>query len=146
MKRSLILNVIMMLGFAALIVNSAAALDYPHTDVGISAPVTCGDCHYSHGDPPWKPSTPANIDETFYNNQCMSCHSGSPGTDVKTHSSIQVDGGYGNWSIECWHCHDAHENEQFDDHIPEVYIETGTVVQVLPDTPAGKTTLRDIHQ
>ena len=122
----------------------ADALDYPHTDIGVSTPVNCGDCHYSHGDPPWKPTAPVNIDETFYNNLCLSCHDSVTATDVKTHSSIQVDGGYRDWSIECWKCHDAHEHEQFDDHIPDVYIETGTVGQILLDTPiAGETTLRD---
>ena len=54
----------------------AYALDYPHTDEGTSGLnyISCGDCHFSHGDPQWWDGDPLNLDDTFYNNQCWSCH------------------------------------------------------------------------
>jgi predicted CxxxxCH...CXXCH cytochrome family protein len=134
MKKALIVNMFIALSMVVFSAANAYAMDYPHTDIGVSSPISCGDCHYNHGDPPWKPSSPANIDETFYNNQCLSCHDGSPGTDIKTHSSLQVDGSYGQWSIECWKCHDTHDHEQFDAYPTSsggAYLDEGTVADVV---------------
>jgi predicted CxxxxCH...CXXCH cytochrome family protein len=105
------------------------ALDYPHTNYpsGVNT-INCGDCHFTHGTPPWD-TPPSNIDETFYNNLCFQCHNDVIAPTERTHSSLQLDNSYGNWSIQCWKCHDPHAHEQPDAYgssSPSSYLYSGT--------------------
>ena len=89
-----------------------AGLDPPHTGT-----VGCLSCHqmtstYPKLLPPLGLS-PQNIDETIANATCTQCHCTDPDVPcVATHSSRQADNGYGNWSVECWVCHNQHLQEQ----------------------------------
>ncbi len=125
-RTQIIKALILALGLS-LVAISARALDYPHTNYPstLTNIINCGDCHFSHGAPPWDTS-PNNIDETFYNNLCWTCHEGVIATDVKTHSSLQTDNSYGDWTIQCWECHDPHAHEQPDAYIPDSYLDSGT--------------------
>ncbi len=99
------------------------AMDYPHND---SNTVSCEKCHYVWGSEPSLMIEGLlygnNIDDTHYNSLCWSCHNSVKATDVETHSSLQIDNGYGDWSIECVECHDAHGNYQFRTYGSSSYI------------------------
>jgi predicted outer membrane repeat protein len=95
----------------------------PDVSVGVEGPhnsvnsIGCDNCHdVSTSNPYFMPSwtvhPPQNIDDTQLNTLCWSCHNDIPVPYVKTHSSLQTGNKYGNWTIECWTCHDPHIQEQ----------------------------------
>ncbi len=44
---------------------------------------------------------------------CQGCHvDGGRAPAVETHSSRTTDDGYGNWEVDCWGCHDPHQQMQ----------------------------------
>lgn len=108
-KTLLMVTVICLAGVSA---NAHEMLQWPHND-------GCDYCHHSHhsGEPSLLPATtnipPTNIEETQYNNLCQSCHATGGGPFVNTHSSVQIDNGYGDWSVDCRTCHDPHLHEQY---------------------------------
>ena len=76
--------------------QDARAIDPPHYG-------PCGVCHSSHG-----ASYP-----TLVSQLCEGCHfEGGPALAVETHSSLTTDNGYGNWHVDCWGCHDPHNQHQ----------------------------------
>ena len=99
--------------FLVALADARAALDAPHD---ASSGTGCLSCHqmtstYPKLLPPL--GHPAqNIDDTIANNSCWSCHNDTTAPFVQTHSSLQTDNGYGNWSVECWVCHNQHMQEQ----------------------------------
>jgi predicted CxxxxCH...CXXCH cytochrome family protein len=106
----------------------AYALDYPHTDEGLfdNDIYNCNDCHFDqggHSPPTWYNPQLNTLDDTFYNQQCRSCHytgGESPGPFKKPHSSNSMETTqYGNWRIQCWQCHDPHAQEQIDDDLAD---------------------------
>jgi predicted CxxxxCH...CXXCH cytochrome family protein len=114
--------------------HSAGFLDYPHKYDG------CSNCHLGHhsGEPSLlPPHNCTSIDDTQHNTICASCHDSITATFVKTHSSIQTDTDYGDWSVECRTCHYPHKQMQLrtygvDSHL---YSEQSDNIQL--DTPAA---------
>jgi hypothetical protein len=84
------------------------------------------------------------IDETQHNNLCESCHDSITAPFVKTHSSIQTDNGYGDWSVECRTCHNPHEQMQFREYGSESHLYSEQSDDIQLDTPAaGQSQLTD---
>lgn len=105
---------------------------YPHIELNDTE---CVSCHFvdSRNDdllPDWAFQQQLNIDDTPYNNLCRYCHNDIEAPYVKTHSSISIDNGYGNWSMECRTCHDPHQPKQFIVYGSNVYLDTGIVGSV----------------
>ncbi|MBI5576280.1 MAG: hypothetical protein HY896_07945 [Deltaproteobacteria bacterium] len=105
---------------------------YPHIELNDTE---CVSCHFvdSRNDdllPDWAFQAPVNIDDTPYNNLCRYCHNGVEAPFVRTHSSISIDNGYGNWSMECRTCHDPHQPAQLIGYGSDTHLDTGTVVSV----------------
>lgn len=103
------------------------SLDYPHFSINI---IGCDSCHFVYGSqpslmPPWTEHIPQDIDDTQYNTLCWSCHNDIDAPHVKTHSSIQTDSGYSNWTVECRVCHAPHYQQQFRIHGSASYIYSG---------------------
>jgi hypothetical protein len=112
-----------------------AQLDAPHNT---STATGCLSCHqmnstYPNMLPPLV-TVPQNIDDTNSNNLCWSCHTGTGGNDeplhVPTHSSLQTDNGYGDWTVECWVCHNQHSQEQLKRYGSASYVYTGNYAGV----------------
>ncbi|MHB8809875.1 MAG: cytochrome c3 family protein [Desulfobulbaceae bacterium] len=98
-----------------LAVAAQAAPDAPH-DAGNS--IGCLSCHqmtstYPKLLPPLG-GTPVDMDDTYANRVCRSCHDGSGSSIVltDTHSSLTMGNKYGDWTVECWVCHNEHLQEQ----------------------------------
>lgn len=90
------------------------ALDYPHSGINN---IGCDSCHFVYGEepsllPPWTEHVPQDIDDTQFNTLCWSCHNDIEAPYMKTHSSLQTDNSYGDWTIECRTCHDPHAQQQ----------------------------------
>jgi hypothetical protein len=97
--------------FVLLISIQADTLDYPHYEVN---KINCESCHFVYGGepsllPPWTAHTPQDIDDTQYNTLCWSCHNDIEAPYVRTHSSLQIDNSYGDWTVECRVCHNPHQ-------------------------------------
>ncbi|MEW6217990.1 MAG: CxxxxCH/CxxCH domain-containing protein [Thermodesulfobacteriota bacterium] len=114
----------LVLAFVALTLpgKAAASIDAPHSE---GSHVSCASCHGENLEelavsPFWNNEfTPADIDDTLYNRLCLYCHTSAsaPYTDTeapraKTHSSLTVDAGYGDWTTQCIDCHDPHNQAQ----------------------------------
>lgn len=98
-----------------LAVAAQAAPDAPH-DAGNS--IGCLTCHqmtstYPKLLPP-NGGTLVDMDDTYANRMCISCHDGSGSSIVltDTHSSLTMSNKYGDWTVECWVCHNGHLQEQ----------------------------------
>lgn len=122
------------------------ALDYPHFGGNY---IGCNACHFVYGTqpsllPPWTAHTPQDIDDTQHNTLCWSCHNDIEAPYVRTHSSLQTDNGYGDWTIECKTCHNPHYQKQADTYGSAGYLYSGTSTNVtattLAKTGAGWTT------
>jgi len=103
------------------------ALDYPHFS-GNS--IGCNSCHFVYGMqpsllPPWTAHVPQDIDDTQHNTLCWSCHNDIEAPFVRTHSSLQTDNGYGDWSMECRTCHNPHSQKQADTYGSSSYLYSG---------------------
>ena len=100
--------------FISLPVPVVAGLDYPHSEV---TSIGCKSCHDVASPlpmlmPPWTSHPPVDIDDTSLNSMCWSCHNSIDAPYVKTHSSLQTGNSYGNWTVECWVCHNQHIQDQ----------------------------------
>jgi predicted CXXCH cytochrome family protein len=119
-----------------LITFNAYALDYPHyEEKGIS----CESCHFVYGGlpsllPAWTVHDPQDIDDSLYNTLCRGCHDDEEAPFMATHSSLQIDNSYGNWSIECRICHDPHSQRQFRTYGSASYLYSGEVAAVTGTT------------
>jgi hypothetical protein len=136
-----ILFILIGLTLIALPVYSA---HYPHTVVGLSSSnqINCKDCHEFHGDPSWGTGG-FDLDNTFWDKLCYSCHNDVIAPSRSPHSSLQTDNSYGDWAVECKTCHDPHEHEQINWGASS-YLYSSTVSNVLTDTPvAGQSTIVD---
>ncbi len=120
----------------SLITNTSNALDYPHTGVNS---IGCNSCHFVFETeptllPPWTSQPPQDIDDTAYNKLCRSCHNDIDAPRMKMHSSLQIDNGYGDWTIECITCHNPHYQKQFRTYGSVSYLYQGTVSSVTTTT------------
>lgn len=122
----------------------AHALDYPHNDINT---IGCSSCHITHsgGTGLLPPHTPADIDDTQINNLCWSCHNDVTAPYEKTHSSLTIDNGYGDWTVECTTCHEPHKQKQFRAYGGASYLDTGTLTAVtaVPPPPPTDDLLED---
>ncbi len=114
----------------------AEALDYPHTSVNN---ITCEACHFVYGGEPsllpgWTNVLTQNIDDSQYNILCWSCHNDIEATYVRTHSSLEIDSGYGDWTVECRVCHNPHTQRQFRTYPESSLIYTGISTDVTDTT------------
>jgi alpha-tubulin suppressor-like RCC1 family protein len=106
-----LLSIVLLLLLAC---NVHAGLDAPHND---SNGIGCDSCHDVTSSQPklmpaWTAHAPADIDDTPFNSLCLSCHNDVVAPYVKTHSSLQGSDNYGNWTVECWICHNQHTQDQ----------------------------------
>jgi predicted CXXCH cytochrome family protein len=104
-----------------------SASDFPH--FGINN-IGCDSCHFVYGSqpsllPPWTSHVPQDIDDTQYNTLCWSCHNDIDAPFVKTHSSLQIDNSYGDWTVECRVCHNPHFQKQFRTYGNASYLYSG---------------------
>jgi predicted CXXCH cytochrome family protein len=136
MKRTLKV-IILALGIN-LIAISADTLDYPHAGVNS---IGCNSCHFVFGTqptllPPWTSHVPQDIDDTQYNSLCRSCHTGTGGGAriEGTHSSLQTDNSYGDWTVECRTCHNPHYQKQFRTYGSNSYLYQGSVSVITATT------------
>ncbi|MCF6282261.1 MAG: right-handed parallel beta-helix repeat-containing protein [Candidatus Polarisedimenticolaceae bacterium] len=122
------------------------AQDFPHSFDGNG--IGCFDCHDIHGsaDKLLKiidPNPPENIEDTPANNLCWSCHNDVIAPFMRTHSSISIDDGYGDWAMECRTCHNPHFHPQQRYNAPDSYLTQRTISSVtstlLTSTGAGWT-------
>ncbi|MBI5055204.1 MAG: CxxxxCH/CxxCH domain-containing protein [Nitrospirae bacterium] len=135
MKKKETIIAILVLTFC-LITSHAYSLDYPHSSVNN---IGCDSCHFVYGTqstlmPEWTSHTQQNIDDTQYNSLCWSCHNDVDAPYVRTHSSLNIDNGYGNWTMECITCHDQHYQRQFRTYGSPSYLYQGTVSSVTTTT------------
>ena len=119
-----------------LIVSQAhAGLDTPHTT---DSSIGCLSCHdMTSTAPKLLPAmghAPQDIDDTLANNLCWCCHNDVAAPYVTTHSSLQIDDGYGNWTVECWVCHNQHTQEQFRSYGSAGFVYTGPSAAVTAAT------------
>jgi len=109
-------------------IPSFAALDSPHN---AASGYGCSSCHdVSNFDQPKllppDPDPHENIDDTQCNSLCWSCHiEGGDAPYVKTHSSLNTSDRYGNWSVECWVCHNQHYQEQSRNYTTASFLYSG---------------------
>ncbi|MCF6281686.1 MAG: right-handed parallel beta-helix repeat-containing protein [Candidatus Polarisedimenticolaceae bacterium] len=122
------------------------AQDFPHSFEGNG--ISCFDCHdiHSSGDKLLKIvnlNPPENIEDTPANNLCWSCHNDIIAPFMRTHSSISIDDGYGDWAMECRTCHNPHFHPQQRYNAPDAYLTQRTITSltstVLASTGAGWT-------
>ena len=128
-----------------LISGQADTLDYPHTAVNN---INCDDCHLISGSNDSLlvdvTSHSTGLDDSTYNNLCWGCHNDVDAVDVKTHSYLQIDDDYGEWSVECRTCHNPHTQRQVKIYTTSTYLATGISTSIATDSPeAGKSTLTD---
>ena len=112
---------------------AALALDYPHASTG------CTTCHPAHGPGPWD-HPPQDIDDTYSNNLCWYCHNDLIAPRVSTHSSLTTDARYGEWTVECKVCHQAHGQEQFRTYGSASYLFSGVVDAAVSGDPTSSIT------
>ncbi len=114
MKTAFLLKVQMLSLFLCLIASPVFSLDYPHTTVNN---ISCDSCHFVYGSESSLMieglSYGQNIDDTQYNALCWSCHNDIAAPYQRTHSSLQIDDSYGDWTVECRVCHNPHSQRQF---------------------------------
>lgn len=96
-----------------MVCQASAGLDAPHD---ASKSIGCLSCHEMTSTesmliPPMG-HVAQDIDDTLFNNLCWSCHNEVIAPYVKTHSSLQSDSSYGQWTVECWVCHNQHFQSQ----------------------------------
>ena len=128
-----LLSVLLCLSF----VNANATEDWPHN---ATSGIGCRSCHdLASTEPKLLPPlahTSQNLDDTTANSLCWSCHTGgtlpanSPqyltqASYVKTHSSVNTSNKYGNWTVECWVCHNQHLQDQIKTYGAAGYADTG---------------------
>lgn len=145
-QKKTIVNALLLALLFSLAAIPADTLDYPHNEANN---INCDSCHYVYGGepsllPPWTSHVPQDIDDTPYNALCWGCHNDIESPFVRTHSSLQIDNGYGNWTVECRTCHDPHQQSQIMAHGSDSYLYSGSSTDItettLTDSNAGWTT------
>ncbi len=129
----LLFSILLLLAF----VNANATEDWPHN---ANSGIGCRSCHNLYANTPnFLPPrdigyVPADIDDTITNTLCYGCHNGGTtppdAPRVLTHSSVTTSNKYGNWTVECWVCHNQHLQDQVTTYGAASYVYTGTVTGV----------------
>ncbi len=123
-KNNAIIAVLILVISSCFIAIQAYSLDYPHTSVNN---IGCNSCHFVYGSESSLIleglSYGLNIDDTQYNALCWSCHNDIQAPYKRTHSSLQIDNGYGDWSVECITCHYPHTQKQLKTHKTDSYLQ-----------------------
>jgi predicted CxxxxCH...CXXCH cytochrome family protein len=140
-------HIILIMAVAAVIFTftGAEALDFPHNEQNF---IGCDSCHYVLGTNeslmPDGLIFGLNIDDTQKNALCWSCHNDSDAPLVRTHSSLQTDNDYGDWTVECVACHNPHDQDMVQFYGDVVYVATGTSTDIQTDMPvAGQSQLTE---
>lgn len=142
---ALICKSIIILTVLLLALEGANAIDYPHFSINN---IGCDSCHFIYGSepsllPPWTAHVPQDIDDTQYNTLCWSCHNDIDAPYVRSHSSLQIDNGYGDWTVECRVCHNPHYQKQFRTYGSASYLYSGASTNItttaITNTGAGWT-------
>lgn len=93
-----------------------ASLDEPHNVINSIGCDSCHDLSASNQPmmmPAWTAHEPIDIDDTQFNTLCVSCHAArNVFPNILTHSSLQTGNKYGDWTVECWVCHNQHKQDQ----------------------------------
>jgi predicted CXXCH cytochrome family protein len=115
----------------------ADTLDYPHSYINN---ISCNSCHFVYGDEPsllpeWTATEPQDIDDTQYNTLCWGCHNDIKAPYQRTHSSLQINASYGDWSVECRVCHHPHRQEQIREYGDASYLSSGISTSIEIDQP-----------
>ncbi len=136
MKKTKIIKLLFLVLILCLITTQAETLDYPHAGMNN---ITCDACHFVYGTEPsllpeWTDIVPQNIDDSQYNILCWSCHDDDVATAVRTHSSLEIDNSYGDWTVECRVCHNPHTQKQFKVYGEPSHLYTGTSTDVTTST------------
>jgi hypothetical protein len=113
------------------------AQDFPHSFAGNG--ISCFDCHDIHTSTDKllkviNPRPPETIEDTPANNLCWSCHNDVIAPFMRTHSSISIDNGYGDWAMECRTCHNPHFHPQQKYSGPDAYLTQATISSISADT------------
>jgi len=117
------------------IVKAHATENWPHNG---NSGIGCFSCHdLASSEPKLLPPlghTPVDLDDTTANTLCWGCHDGGTtppkGPYVLTHSSLTTSNKYGDWTVECWVCHNQHLQDQVKTYGMASYVYTGTVTGV----------------
>jgi predicted CxxxxCH...CXXCH cytochrome family protein len=136
MNKKVIIKALVLALALNLISTQAYTLDYPHSGANN---IICDACHFIYGTEPsllpeWTAHIPQDIDDTQFNMLCWSCHNDIEAPHMRTHSSLEIDSGYGNWSVECRVCHNPHYQKQFRTYGSESYLYQGIVSNVTTAT------------
>ncbi|MBI5407984.1 MAG: hypothetical protein HZA14_01300 [Nitrospirae bacterium] len=136
MREWTLLSIIFLAWSLSLIASGEGALDYPHNGTNN---ISCDSCHFIYGTqpsllPPWTVHTPQDIDDTQFNTLCWSCHNDIDAPYMRTHSSLQIDNSYGNWTVECRVCHNPHTQRQFRSYGSASYLYSGQSTSVTGST------------
>ena len=127
MRKILILKVVVIAIALCLIAINGDTLDYPHNNINS---IACDSCHLVSGSEASLLieglSFGQDRDDTQYNALCWSCHNDIKAPYVKTHSSLQIDESYGQWTVECRTCHNPHTQKQLKTYADEGYLTTDT--------------------
>ncbi|RJX21349.1 MAG: CxxxxCH/CxxCH domain-containing protein, partial [Desulfobulbus sp.] len=91
-----------------------AQLEAPHD---VTSATGCLSCHNMQSTYPNLVDPPPGFvqqdrDDTASNNVCWGCHNDIEAPYRSTHSSLQTDESYGQWSVPCGACHNPHLQEQ----------------------------------
>jgi hypothetical protein len=132
--RALIIGIVL-----SLIAIQAETLDYPHSYINN---IGCESCHFVFGEEPsllpeWTVHVQQDIDDTQYNVLCWGCHNDVDAPYMRTHSSLQIDGSYGDWTVECRTCHNPHTQKQFRVYGYESYLYSGISTDIQINQPVS---------
>ncbi|MHC4686922.1 MAG: CxxxxCH/CxxCH domain c-type cytochrome, partial [Planctomycetota bacterium] len=105
--------------------SPARAVDFPHNEQSM---IGCDSCHDVFGGAEDLMLTfvtyGTDIDDTQSNSVCWSCHNDVEAPLRRTHSSLQIDNSYGDWSVQCKTCHWPHDQQNLS-FAPDSYRTSG---------------------
>jgi predicted CxxxxCH...CXXCH cytochrome family protein len=139
-----VVSIVFIIGLLlSLTTTQVYALDYPHNDINN---YSCASCHYVYGSESSLLleglNYGQNIDDTQYNALCWQCHNDIKAPLVNTHSSLQTDNRYGDWTVECRVCHNPHYQKQVRTYGAESFIFSDISSAIQIDMPeAGQSLL-----
>jgi predicted CxxxxCH...CXXCH cytochrome family protein len=133
-KRKAMSKKLLILFIAATIIgftfSPARAVDFPHNEQSM---IGCDSCHDVFGGAEdlmltWV-TYGTDIDDTQSNSVCWSCHNDVEAPLNRTHSSLQIDNSYGDWTVQCKTCHWPHDHQNLD-WAPDYYRTSGNSTDI----------------
>ncbi|MEW6429395.1 MAG: Ig-like domain-containing protein, partial [Thermodesulfobacteriota bacterium] len=115
--------------------NATAFLSAPHDQ---EHGLTCRSCHqYPFDSWPGYVQDSGNIDDTFPNYLCLSCHDGNSAPPrMLPHSANSIGGRLTGWTTQCIDCHDPHFQKQLQHAAGDadrLFLVTGDILNVAID-------------